>query len=268
MDRIAELIRYRGLIRTLTVRNLKLRYKRSMLGFAWSLLSPLLMMGAFTFVFTVLMPGSQVERYPLFVLCGLVPWQFFSSALSYSVSAVLGNAHLVRKIYFPREILPLSTVLSTLVDFAIASALLVGVTIALGDGVHLRLLLLPPVILMEAGFVLGLSFALSALNVFYRDVENLMSFVILMWFFCTPVFYSLKNALPAYTIGGIHLNIQAWIYRLNPMATYVDVYRAILYRQAMPSPALMAETALITLALLVVGYRIFARFSPRFPEEV
>jgi len=269
IERIAELIRYRGLIRSLIVRNLKLRYKSSMLGFAWSLLSPLLMMGAFTFVFTVLMPSGQMEKYPLFVLCGLLPWQFFSNSLSYSVGTVVHNAHLVKKIYFPREILPMASVLSNLVDFLIASLILLLLLPLLGTGLSIRLLFLPLVILMEALFTLGLSFVLSALNVLYRDVQQLMSFVLLMWFFCTPVFYSLENTMPSFTVRGIHFDIREWVYRVNPVATYVDAYRAILYgQQTMPSPLLVLETILVTLALLVAGYRVFVQLSPRFPEEV
>jgi lipopolysaccharide transport system permease protein len=268
VERIAELIRYRGLLRSLIVRNLKLRYKSSMLGFAWTLLSPLLMMGAFTFVFTVLMPSGQVDRYPLFVLCGLLPWQFFSSALSYSVGTVVHNAHLVKKIYFPREILPLAAVTSNLVDFIIASLILLLLLPLLGNEFSVRLLLLPLVMLMEALFALGLSLFLSALNVLYRDVQQLMGFVLLMWFFFTPVFYSLGNTMPAYTIGGIHLDIRAWVYRVNPLAAYVDAYRAILYGQAMPSPVLVVETILVTVGLLAVGYSVFVHLSPRFPEEV
>ena len=122
---------------------------------------------------------------------------------------------------------------------------------------------------MEALFTLGLSFVLSALNVLYRDVQQLMSFVLLMWFFCTPVFYSLENTMPSFTVRGIHFDIREWVYRVNPVATYVDAYRAILYgQQTMPSPLLVLETILVTLALLVAGYRVFVQLSPRFPEEV
>jgi len=268
IERIGELIRYRGLLRSLIVRNLKLRYKSSMLGFAWSLLSPLLMMGAFTFVFTVLMPSGQVENYPLFILCGLLPWQFFSSSLSYSVGTVVHNAHLVKKIYFPREILPLASVVSNLVDFLIASLILLLLLPLLGNEFSLRLLLLPLVMLMEALFTLGLSFVLSALNVLYRDVQQLMGFVLLMWFFFTPVFYSLEHTMPTYTVSGMALDIREWVYRVNPLAAYVDAYRAILYGRTMPSSVLVLETILVTLVLLAVGYRVFVHLSPRFPEEV
>jgi ABC-type polysaccharide/polyol phosphate export permease len=268
IERIAELIRYRGLLRSLIVRNLKLRYKSSMLGFAWSLLSPLLMMGAFAFVFTVLMPSGQVDKYPLFVLCGLLPWQFFSSSLSYSVGAVIHNAHLVKKIYFPREILPLASVLSNLVDFLVASFILLVLVILLGHELDVWLAVLPLVILMETLFALGLSFGLSALNVLYRDVQQLMSFVLLMWFFFTPVFYSLENSMPIYTVKGLQISIRDWIYRINPLAIYVDAYRAVLYGQPMPASALVLQTILVTLSLLAMGYGVFLRLSPRFPEEV
>jgi len=175
----------------------------------------------------------------------------------------------VKKIYFPREILPMASVLSNLVDFLIASLILLLLLPLLGTGLSVRLLFLPLVILMEALFTLGLSFVLSALNVLYRDVQQLMSFVLLMWFFCTPVFYSLENTMPSFTVRGIHFDIREWVYRVNPVATYVDAYRAILYgQQTMPSPLLVLETILVTLALLVAGYRVFVQLSPRFPEEV
>lgn len=258
MERVAGLVRYRELVRNLVARDLKARYKNSILGFFWCLLNPLLMMAVFTVVFTVLMP-NDIEKYPVFVLCALLPWNFFSRAVMGSVDSVVGNAHLIKKVYFPREVLPLSTVLSNLVDFLLALVVLFAMLFAFRVRLTAWALLLPAIILIQVIFALGLSLIFATLNVFYRDTKIIMDTVMLAWFFLTPVFYRIEDLIPQYA------RLMYWV---NPMASLISSYRVILYSGASPAFDFLARTFVTALALLAMGYLFFGRCSRVFGEEV
>ena len=163
-----ELWHYRDLLRSLVSRDLAVRYRRSALGFVWSLLNPLLMMLVFTIVFQVVKPQS-VQNYPLFVLAGMLPWNFLAGAISGATRSVTGNAHLIDKVYFPREILPLSVVIANLVNFLLSLAVFLPLALLLGARWNGWIFALPLVILIEVMIVTGISMMLAALNVFYRD---------------------------------------------------------------------------------------------------
>jgi len=267
MERLRELVRYRELVRNLVARDLKARYKSSVLGFLWCLVNPLLMMGVFTVVFTVLMP-KDIPKYPVFILCALLPWNFFSSAVINSIGSITDNAHLIKKVYFPREVLPLSTVLSNLVNFLLALIVLFAVLFAFRVRLTIWALLLPAIILIQVVFTLGLSLILSALNVFYRDTGIIMETVMLAWFFLTPIFYPITTVPERYTLWGVAFNPRVWLRRLNPMASIIASYQDILYWGAPTGWNFLLRTALTSLVILIVGYLIFLRYSPRFGEEV
>jgi len=258
MERLRELVRYRELVRNLVARDLKARYKSSVLGFLWCLVNPLLMMGVFTVVFTVLMP-KDIPKYPVFILCALLPWNFFSSAVINSIGSITDNAHLIKKVYFPREVLPLSTVLSNLVNFLLALIVLFAVLFAFRVRLTIWALLLPAIILIQVVFTLGLSLILSALNVFYRDTGIIMETVMLAWFFLTPIFYRMEDLVPRYA------RLMYWI---NPMASIISSYRVILYHGAPPAFDFLVRTFVTALAFLVGGYLFFGRYSRVFGEEV
>jgi len=266
--RIRELIEYRDLVRNLVGRDLKVRYKNSVLGFLWSLLNPLAMMVVFTVVFTIMLPQSALERFPVFVLCALLPWNFFSSSVMTSIHSVVGNAHLIKKVYFPREVLPLSTVLANLVNFLLALIVLFAMMFALGTPLTRWALLLPVIIFIQLIFTLGLAFFLSTLNVFYRDTAAIMDVAMLAWFFLTPVFYPI-TIFPHYrTVLGLALDIQRLTYILNPMASLIASYRVILYHGAPPALDFLFRTLVTAFAFLVGGYLIFLRYSRVFAEEL
>ncbi|HIP96606.1 MAG TPA: ABC transporter permease, partial [Anaerolineae bacterium] len=256
MERLRELVRYRELVRNLVARDLKARYKSSVLGFLWCLVNPLLMMGVFTVVFTVLMP-KDIPKYPVFILCALLPWNFFSSAVINSIGSITDNAHLIKKVYFPREVLPLSTVLSNLVNFLLALIVLFAVLFAFRVRLTIWALLLPAIILIQVVFTLGLSLILSALNVFYRDTGIIMETVMLAWFFLTPIFYRMEDLVPRYA------RLMYWI---NPMASIISSYRVILYHGAPPAFDFLVRTFVTALAFLVGGYLFFSRYSRVFGE--
>ena len=264
---LRELLRYRNLVLNLVLRDLKSRYKRSALGFLWSLLNPLAMMVVFTVVFTVIMP-SQIANYPIFLLCGLLPWNFFTGALMLSINSVAGNANLVKKVYFPREVLPISAVLANLVNFLLGLAVLLVVLVFFHGHFSPWLWLLPVVILIQTCFTLGVALFLSAVNVYYRDTLMIMDVVLLAWFFLTPVVYAIGILPSSYEVFGITLNIQRVMYIVNPMASLIAAYRDLLYWGYRTDLDFFLRTAITAIAVLVAGYWYFVRHSHDFGEKV
>lgn len=264
-----ELIQYRELVYNLTLKELKARYKNSILGFVWSLLNPLGMMLVFTVVFGLLMPNAQIKNYPIFLLCGLLPWNFFTSGVMSSIHSVVSNGGLVKKVYFPREVLPIASVLSNLINFLLAFVLLFAALIIFQMQFSPWLWLLPVIMLIQASFILGLAFILSTLHVYYRDTLMIMDVVILAWFFFTPVFYSVELTVPASkVVWGITLPVQRLLYILNPMASIVRLYRDLLYWGYRTDLDFLLRAAATSLVVLFVGYWFFHKFSDRFGEEV
>jgi ABC-type polysaccharide/polyol phosphate export permease len=268
LGHLRELMQYRELILNLTIRELKARYKSSVLGFLWTLLNPLGMMLVFTFVFTVMAPNAQMEKYPLFLLCGLLPWNFFSAGVMASISSIVGNANLVKKVYFPREALPASTVFANLVNFLLGLVVLFAALFVFRARFSPWLWLLPVVILIQTCYILGIAFILSTGNVFYRDTTMIMDVVMLAWFFLTPVIYPIESLPTSYTVFGVTLDVHRLMYILNPMASLIAAYRDLLYWGYRTDLDFLLRTAVTTLAILAFGYWFFVRFSSRFGEEV
>jgi ABC-type polysaccharide/polyol phosphate export permease len=267
-DRIQELWRYRGLIRNLVVRDLKVRYRNSVLGIVWSWANPLLMMLVFTVVFNFLFVRSDLEHYHVFLLSALLPWQFFAQSITEATNSIVGNTHLIKKVYFPREVLPISSVLSNLINFIIALPVFFGLALVSGAEISPWALLLPIPILVQVVFALGMCLILSTLNVFYRDTRIILSVVMQAWFFLTPVFYPITQIGREKTVLGVTFDAQLWLRRLNPMASVVASYRDLLYWGTYTGLDFLLRTAVTSLIVLAIGYLIFLRYSPRFGEEV
>jgi lipopolysaccharide transport system permease protein len=266
--KLVELWRYRELIMNLTVRDLKARYKNSVLGIGWSLLNPLLMMLVFTLVYTVMLGQSDRPDYSAFILSGLLPWNFFSAAIMGGTGAIVGNSHLIKKLYFPREVLPLSILLSNLVNFLIAIPVYIVLAALLGNQLTLWVVWLPVVMIVQMIFALGVSLVLATVNVFYRDVQQIMEVIILAWFFLTPVIWDV-NMLPiSRTVLGIDLPIQRLTYILNPMASIIAAYRDILYYGRPIGADFFLRTAVTAIIVLLIGFAVFHRLSGRFAEEI
>lgn len=265
---LREIWQYRELIRNLVVRDLKARYKNSILGIAWSWLNPLLMMGVYTVLFTVLLRNDSIPHYPVYLLCGLLPWNFFSEALLQATGSIVAHAHLVKKVYFPRSVLPISAVLSSLVNFLIALPLFFALALIMGVRPTWWVLLLPVTVLIQVVFLIGITFLLSTLNVFYRDTQIIMNVITLAWFFLTPVFYPIQTIPQQATVLGITFNPQLWLRRLNPMASIIASYQDLLYWGVPTGLDFLLRTAVTAFVVLVIGYWVFQRFSPRFGEEL
>jgi lipopolysaccharide transport system permease protein len=272
--RLGELVRYRDLVWNLVVRDLKVRYKSSVLGFVWSLLNPLLMMLVFAMVFGLLFPNQSIPKFPVFLLSGLLPWNFFSTAIMGSIGSIVSNSHLVKKVYFPREVLPISTVLSNGVNFLLALVVLFAMLIFSGKGITVWIVWLPAIILVQVILTLGLAFILTTINVFYRDVTVIMEVVMQAWFFLTPVFYPIEILPETSTLLGLALPVRRLLYIFNPMASIIASYRSVLYGSttgAPPGPPgfdFFSRTAVTAVLILVVGYLFFSRFAHTFGEEV
>ncbi len=265
---LKELWSYRDLVRNLVSRDLKVRYKNSVLGVVWSWLNPLLMMLIFSFVFGVLYERVDIPNYHILFLSALLPWNFFVGAVMGGIPSVVGNANLIKKVYFPREVLPISVVLSSLVNFLIALPVFFILALASGVPPTKHLLFLPLPILIEVIFAIGIVLILSTLEVFYRDTHMLMDVGMQAWFFLTPVIYPMKTLPPEVTLLGITFNPQVWLFRLNPMASIINTYQDILYYGTLTAVDFLSRTAVTALAILIFGYWFFRHFSGKFGEVV
>ncbi|HTP08039.1 MAG TPA: ABC transporter permease [Anaerolineae bacterium] len=265
---LVELWQYRELLYNLTVRDLKVRYKNSVLGIAWSLLNPILMMLVFTLVYTVMLGQSNRRDYAAFILCGLLPWNFFSGSVMGGVGSVVNNGYLIKKVYFPRAVLPLSIMLSNLVNFLIALPVYFVLAWLLGVRFTPYVLFLPIVVLVEMIFILGVSLFLSALNVFYRDVQQIMEVLILAWFFVTPVIWDVSLLPTSRMVLGLEVPVQRLTYILNPMASIIAAYRDILYYGHSIGWDFFLRTTITVVIVLLLGFFVFNRLKGRFAEEV
>jgi lipopolysaccharide transport system permease protein len=269
-----ELWRYRDLVYNLVVRDLKVRYRHSVLGILWSLLNPLLMMLVFTLVFTVLMPAHAIPNFAVFVLSGLLPWNFFQGAVMGAASQVIGSGHLIKKVYFPREVLPLSSVLSNLVNFALGMIPLFLFLMISGIGITRHIVWLPLILLIQVIFTLGLGFFLSTFSVFYRDTLMVLDVLLLGWFFLTPIFYPMEMVQQTASVLGFDFPVHRLLHWLNPMASIIDAYHTVLYGDATGGPPgplaldFIFRTGVTALLVLIAGWWYFRRHSHQFGEEV
>lgn len=265
---LKELWSYRNLVYNLVARDLKVRYKNSILGIIWSWLNPLLMMLIFTFVFGVLYKGADIPNYHIHFLSAQLPWNFFSGAVMGGIPSIVSSGHLIKKVYFPREVLPISGVLSNLINFLMALPVFFILAIASGVMPTTYVLLLPIPIVIEVIFATGIVLFLSTLEVYYRDTHMLMDVGMQAWFFITPIIYPMTSLPTEVTLLGITFNPQVWLFRLNPMASIINTYQDILYNGTLTAPDFLARTAVTALLFLIFGYWFFRHHSAKFGEIV
>lgn len=254
-----ELVRYRSLVTNLVAKDLKVRYKSSALGFFWSLLNPLLMMLVFTFVFTQLLVGVTIEHFPVFVLIGLLAWNWTAASVGEGTTALIDNASLINKVYFPRMLLPISVVASNMANYLLAFPVLFLAMVVTRMEFTPWLLYLPVVFFVQATFLTGLVLILSAIHIYFRDTTVLVNVGLTAWFFMTPIFYRVEDVRP---------DLVSWWYWLNPMASIIAELHTILYHGGVPDPLFMARTFATALALLVLGVFLFGRVSRHLGEHL
>jgi ABC-type polysaccharide/polyol phosphate export permease len=271
MSSARELVARRELLWNLTLRELRGRYKRSVLGWAWSLLNPIAFMLIYTFAFSIILnadpvPGdpSGLESYALFLMCGLLPWSFFSVSVTTSMGAVVANGSLVRKVAFPREHLVISTIIAGLFTLVIELAML---SIALAFAGNVVLAWVPVILvvmLLVAVFAAGLALALAAGNVYFRDLTYLWSIVVQGWFFATPIVYD--QALATNRLADKPLLLKA--YNNLPLTVVVRMFRNLMYDLRMPRMLDFAVLTAYALLAVLIGWWIFDRAEGRFAEEL
>ncbi len=259
---LGELWHYRELLFFLFWRDVKVRYRQTALGVAWAVLQPLLTMVIFTVIFGNLakLPAEGFP-YPIFTYTALLPWQLFSFALTNSSNSLIGNTNLITKIYFPRLVIPVSSVLVGLVDFFFSFIILLGMMVFYGVPITLRLLTLPLMLIIALASALGIGLWLSALNVKYRDVRYTVPFITQFWQYATPVAYS--STLITAKLGG-----WSWVYGLNPMAGVVEGFRwALLGKSGDIGPMFLVSLVIIVI-LLVGGLIYFKRMEAEFADVI
>ncbi|MBK6712649.1 MAG: ABC transporter permease [Chloroflexi bacterium] len=273
-SRLAEAVRYRFLLKNLVTREIKVRYKNSILGMFWSLLNPLLMMVVYTLLFTKLIPNNAIRIFPIFILVGLIPWQFFSNTLIGGTVCVTDNAALLRKVYFPRIMLPTSVLLSNLVNFVLAFLVMVALLYGYGIGLTIYALWVPALLLIQMIFMQGIIMILGTVQVFYRDVIQILNVGLLAWFFLTPVFYPFESLGTSTTIMGVTFNPAVVMRWLNPMASIIDGYRTVLWGTMGSNgpvnmdPSYLLRTSVTAVIIFIFGYYIFNRFEYLFGEKI
>jgi ABC-2 type transport system permease protein len=265
LPRLDWLTGYGELLRTLLRRELRVRYKGSALGIVWSLVYPLVMMGVYTLVFSVLWKSAgNIPHYPLFVLAGLAVWGFFQAAVQLGTSSLIGNADLIKKVWFPRELIPAAAVLAQTTAAAVMLAILIPADLIVVPETAKTLALAFPILAALICLALGLAWLLSILNVFFRDVEHLLAVLFLPWFFLTPVLYGLEQ-LPA-------ASNHRWLIHLlrygNPVTPYVEGVRATLLQATVPGTSLLVYIFVVGPLLALLGLWVVQRFEDRLAVEL
>ena len=258
LSALAGLFRYRVLVQNLVLKDLKLKYRDSFLGVLWSLLNPLLTLAVYTFAFHTIL-RVQMQGYAWFLLVSLLPWNFFSASLYASTGSILQNAHLIRKVYFPREVLPVATVLFWFAQLLLALSVFVPLLMASSIlRVRWTFLLAVPLLLLHVLFTIGLALALSALTTWFRDLTHLTEVALLLLFWVTPVVYPVTMA-------------PAWMQPLlsaSPLAAFSIAYQDLLFFGRTPGVPVLLSVLLYPVVSLLGGLAVFRRYSPSFAERV
>jgi len=269
---LGELLRYRGLIQSLVVRELKARYRGSVLGFFWSFVNPLLLLGIYTFIFATILPNKDpnTQPYALFMFCGILPWTWFNSSLNEATGSLISGGNLIKKVLFPAEVLPIVSVLANMVHFFLGLTILAGFLAAfrhppdLGD-----LPWFPVIVLIQLVFTTGLSFMLSALAVHFRDVRDLLANVLTLWFFATPIIYPWTMEQFRDPITKQLLPVFWWLFNLNPFFHLAISYQEVLFY---PGPFGHMKWLLVmggfAVVVFLAGYWLFDRLRDSFAEVV
>lgn len=257
-EMFTEQAQYRELLIQMIRRDLLLRYKETVMGFCWAISMPALNAVIFSVIFTRVAPLDVGMPYPIYIYAGLLPWNWFAASIRFSIPSLTSNHTLVTKVYFPREIFPFSAVLVSLVDFAIASSVLVAMMVYYRFAVSWAVLFLPILLAVQLTFTAGIALLGSMANLFYRDVKYISELGLSLWMFATSVVYPIDR------IGG---KLGA-VLRLNPMTPLIEGYRDVLLRDKLPSAGDLGLATVIALAILAIAWLAFHRLEFKFAENV
>ena len=257
MSLVNDLRHYREFLKSNVKKDIRGKYKGSFLGVLWSFINPLLSVLVYAIDFPYIM-RIKVENYLIYLITGIIPWTFFTSSINMGLISVLSNADIIKKVYFPRIILPISTVTSCLVNFLISCLIIVLFCLGSGLGISFQILWLPLIALIQYVMLLGFTFILSAIEMYMRDIEHIVNFILSMAFYVTPILYT----------PDIFPEKLAWVLKVNPMAYLVNAYRSIFFYQKMPDLIGIGVVSIFSIFLFGIGYLIFEKLQKGFAEEV
>lgn len=255
---ITPFISYKYLLLQLTLREIRARYKQSIIGYFWVILSPLLQLAVYSFVFSVIFrfPTNNIP-YSIFLFVGLIPWIFFQTSISSSTLSLIDNSNLIKKVYFPREVFPYAVILSKGVDFLFAFSVLFLLLVISRVQIHLTAIYFLPLLLMQILLATGISFYTSLFNLFYRDIQHLVALLVMLWLYLTPVAYPLSMVPNQYI----------FFYKLNPMVGIIEGYRSAIFNTPFDTGTI-AWSATITFIIFTSGYIFFKRSENIFADIV
>jgi len=257
-EMLHEQIEYRELLFQMTLRDLLVRYKQTVMGFGWAVFMPIINTAVFSVIFMRVTQLDTPAPYPLFAYCGFLMWNFFASSVRFSVSSLTNNANLVQKVYFPREIFPFAAVIVCLVDLVVGSVVLAALMVYYGYTVTPALLFLPIVVAVTVTFTTGVALILAMSNLFYRDVKYLFEVIVTAWMLATSVAYPVEG------VGG-------WVgvlLMVNPMTQIIEAFRAVVLYGHLPATAPFLATAFASAVVLMVSWRLFHKAEFAFAENI
>lgn len=257
MEIFKNLYQYRELLKSNIKKEIRGKYKGSFLGILWSFLNPLLMVAVYALVFPYIM-RIETDNYLIFLIIGVIPWTFFTTVMNQGMISIRMNAGIIKKVYFPREILPISVAMSGLINFFISCIIIILFCLFGGVGISWHLILLPIIAIIEYLFVLGLIFAFSAINIYIKDTEYLVQFIVNILFYGTPILYS-TSLFPERI---------RWILYLNPMTHIIEAYRDIFLYHRIPSMQSLVLMGIISSIISIIGLAIFRKLEKGFAEEL
>ena len=258
MNRLKEIYAYREMIISLVKKDLRGRYKGSILGFLWTFLNPLLQLAIYTIVFSTILK-SGIDKFYLFLFVALIPWLFFSSTLITGSTSILWSKEMVKKIYFPREVLPIANVTSSFVNMLFCFVIIFIVIFISGIGFNINALLyLPIIMIVEYILTLGIAMITSALTVYFLDLEYILNIISMAWMYLTPIMYDISMVPEEYQV----------LFNLNPMTPIIIAYRDILYYKTVPQLGTLTHAFVLGIIIFIIGWILFSKLQRRFVEEM
>lgn len=248
LSKIKELYDFRELLKNLVIKELKLRYKRSVLGFLWTMINPLMMMIILAIVFSNLMK-FDIKNFSIFLLCGLLPWNYFSHSIRVSTMSLISNANLINKVYLPKAVFPLSIIFSNMVNMILSLIPLFILMLFMGIKIHPTIILIPILLLNLMLFTAGISLLLSCLNVFFRDFTHMIEIIITAWFYLTPIIYPIEVIPMKYKM----------LFKFNPLIYIIDGFREVIYSGKIPEFSFLINSVIVSLSSFAIGYWYFYR---------
>ena len=257
MNIFKRLYDYREMLKTSIKKDIGGKYKISFLGVLWSFVNPLLQIIVYAIIFPLIMK-SDIEYYVVFMVCGLIPWNYFSTVINRTSFTMIENGNIIKKVYFPREILPISVVTSETVTFLISSILILLFTLGYGLGLTINIVFYPLILLVQYVLLIGISLIVSSVTVYFRDLQHFIGVLLQLFFYATPIVYA---------VDTIPENFR-WILKYNPMTYIIEGYRDIFWGQTAPDISTLLIVLAIGIVLCILGYLIFNKLQKKFAEEL